>query len=92
MHQSERPNPSPSSRESVSLPQSSSKVKNPAFRAGLQARLVILCARVPLGGVAGKLSLNRVPQRLIDDRRVFARMELTLVNDIAEIGAVLQQS
>ena len=27
---------------------------------------------------------------LIDDRRVFAGMELALVNDIAEIGAVLQ--
>src|ERR1700730_12959361 len=59
-------------------------------QAGEKARLVISCARVPLGDVAGKLSLDRVPQRLIYDRRVLARMELALVNDLAEIGAVLQ--
>src|SRR5580704_8956771 len=41
-------------------------------------------------GVAGELLLNGIPQRLIDDRRVLARMELPLVNDLAEIGAVLQ--
>src|SRR6202048_3658546 len=58
--------------------------------AGEEAGLVISCARVPLGGVAVKLSLDRVPQRLIDYRRVLARMELALVNDLAEIGAVLQ--
>src|SRR6202042_1210532 len=58
--------------------------------AGEEAGLVISCARVPLGDVAGKLSLDRVPQRLIDDRRGLARMELALVNDFAEIGAVLQ--
>src|SRR6202011_610026 len=34
-------NPSPSSRQSVSLPQSFSKVSNPAFRAGLAAGLAI---------------------------------------------------
>src|ERR1700730_2011887 len=58
--------------------------------AGEEAGLVISCARVPFGDVAGKLSLERVPQRLIDDRRVFAGMELALVNDLAAIGAVLQ--
>jgi hypothetical protein len=42
-------------------------------------------ASVP-GGIAGELPLNRIPQRLIDDRRVFARMELALVNDLAAIG------
>ena len=51
--------------------------------AGEEAGLVISYARVPLGEVAGKLSLDRVPQRLIDDRRVLARMELALVNDLA---------
>src|SRR6476660_4332970 len=40
--------------------------------------------------IAVKLSLDRVPQRLIDYRRVLARMELALVNYVAEIGAVLQ--
>src|ERR1700720_5035802 len=58
--------------------------------AGEQAGLVISCARIPLGGVAVKLSLDRVPQRLIDYRRVLARMELALVNYVAAIGAVLQ--
>src|ERR1700719_4747024 len=58
--------------------------------AGEQAGLVISCARIPLGGVAVKLSLDRVPQRLIDYRRVLARMELALVNYVAEIGTVLQ--
>ena len=42
------------------------------------------------GSIAGELLLNGIPQWLIDDRRVFARMELALVNDLAEIGAVLQ--
>ena len=58
--------------------------------AGEQARLASSCAGVALGGVAGELCLNRIPQRLIDDRRVFAGMGLPLVNDLAEIGAVLQ--
>src|SRR5258705_11411094 len=58
--------------------------------AGEEAGLVISCARVPLGDVAGKLSLDRVPQWLIDDRRVLARMELALVNDLASVNAVLQ--
>jgi hypothetical protein len=51
-------------------------------QAGEQARLT-LCARVPLGGVARKLRLNRIPQRLLDDWRVLARMGLLLVNDLA---------
>src|SRR5580704_676915 len=63
--------------------------ETPKF-AGKEAGLVISCARVPLGEVAGKLSLDRVPQRLIDDRRVFARVELALVNDLASVNAVLQ--
>src|ERR1700730_2684507 len=58
--------------------------------AGKQARLAISRARVLLGGVAGKLRLNRIPQRLIDDRRVAARMGLLLVNDLAPVNAVLQ--
>jgi hypothetical protein len=41
------------------------------------------CAGVALGCVTGKLRLNRVPQRLIDDRRVFPRIGLFLVNDLA---------
>src|ERR1700746_2954000 len=57
---------------------------------GEEARLAISRARVPLGGIAGKLSLNGVPQRLIDDRRVLARMGLLLVNDLASVNAVLQ--
>ena len=43
-----------------------------------------------LGGIGGALRLNRIPQRRIDDRRVLARMGLPLVNDLAEISAVLQ--
>ena len=57
---------------------------------GEEARLAISRARVPLGGIAGKLSLNGIPQRLIDDRRVLARMGLLLVNDLASVNAVLQ--
>jgi hypothetical protein len=38
------------------------------------------------GSIAGELLLNGIPQWLIDDRRVFAGMELALVNDLAEIG------
>src|SRR5260370_40630716 len=55
-----------------------------------QAGLVISCARIPLGGVAVKLSLDRVPQRLIDYRRVLPRMELAPVNYVAEVDAGLQ--
>src|SRR5215472_13442942 len=41
-------------------------------------------------GVARELRLNCVPQQLIDDRRVFAGVGLSFVDDLAEIGAVLQ--
>ena len=37
-----------------------------------QARLAGAGAGVALGGVGGELGLNRIPQRLVDDRRVFA--------------------
>src|SRR6516164_694756 len=40
--------------------------------------------------MAGELRLNRIPKRLIDDRRVFARIGLALVKDLAAIDAVLQ--
>src|SRR6202047_4941875 len=59
-------------------------------QAGEEARLTMSSACVPLGGVAGKLCLNRIPQRLIDDRRVLTRMGLLLVDDIASIDPVLQ--
>src|SRR5204863_8447966 len=48
------------------------------------------CVGVALGGVAAQWPLNRIPQRRIDDRRVFAGMGLALVNDLAAIEAVLQ--
>src|SRR5437899_8310054 len=57
-------------------------------QAGEEARLTSAC--VPLGGIAGKLCLNRIPQRLIDDRRVLTRMGLLLVDDLASIDPVLQ--
>src|SRR6266550_3610618 len=47
-------------------------------------------AIVALGGVAGKLGLDSLPERLIDDRRVFAKMGLFPVNDLAAIDAVPQ--
>src|SRR6516164_461590 len=58
--------------------------------AGEQVRLVSACAGVARGGIGGKLLLNRIPQRLIDDRRVFAGVGLSLVNDLAPIETVLQ--
>src|SRR6266446_3658432 len=42
------------------------------------------------GGVAGELGLDSIPERLIDDRLVFAKMGLFPVNDLAAIDAVLQ--
>src|SRR5262249_38734490 len=57
---------------------------------GEHARLASADAGVALGGVGGELRLDRVPQRLIDDRRVFAGMGLSLVNDLAAIESVLQ--
>src|SRR4029077_20266098 len=59
-------------------------------QAGKEARLTMSCACVPLGGVAGQLCLNRIPQRLIDDRRVLTGMGLRLVDDLASIDPVLQ--
>src|SRR5712675_301824 len=59
-------------------------------QAGEEARLTMSCACVPLGGVAGQLCLNRIPQRLIDDRRVLTRMGLLLVDDLASVDAVLK--
>src|SRR3984893_1701826 len=57
---------------------------------GEEARLARSSAASVPGGIAGELLLNGIPERLIDDRRVFARMELALVNDLTAIGAVLQ--
>src|SRR5580693_7796639 len=54
-----------------------------------EARLPSFSA-LALGGVAGKLRLHGIPERLIDNRLVFARMELALVNYVAEICTVLQ--
>src|SRR6202047_4844251 len=59
-------------------------------QAGEEARLTMSSACVPLGGVAGKLCLNRIPQRLIDDRRVLTRMGLLLVDELPSIDPVLQ--
>src|SRR5438067_12688164 len=59
-------------------------------QAGEEARLTMSSACVPLGGVAGQLCLNRIPQRLIDDRRVLTWMGLLLVDDLASIDPVLQ--
>src|ERR1700730_17572336 len=47
-------------------------------------------AIVALGGVAGELGLDRIPERLIDDRLMFAKMGLLVVNDLAPIDAVPQ--
>src|SRR6266446_976462 len=47
-------------------------------------------AIVALGGVAGELGLDSIPERLIDDRLVFAKIGLFVVNDLAAINAVLQ--
>ena len=58
--------------------------------AGEQARLARSGAEVSLGSVGGELGLGHIPQRLVDDRRVFAGVGLSFVDDLAEIGAVLQ--
>src|SRR5215469_9733943 len=58
--------------------------------AGEQARRARACAGVAPGGIGGELPLDRIPQRLIDDRRVFAAMGLPLVHDLAAIEVVLQ--
>ena len=58
--------------------------------AGEQARLASTCCGVALGGIGGELRLDRIPQKLIDDRCVFAGMGLSLVSDLTAIEAVLQ--
>src|SRR6478672_8888557 len=45
---------------------------------------------VALGGVAGELGLDRIPQRLIDDRLMFGDIGLFVVNDLAPINTVPQ--
>ena len=57
---------------------------------GEQARLASACAGVTLGGIGGELRLDCIPQRLVDDRRMFAGMGLSLVSDLTAIEAVLQ--
>src|SRR6202043_322727 len=47
-------------------------------------------AIVVLGGVAGELGLDSIPERLIDDRLVFAKIGLFVVNDLAAVNAGLQ--
>src|SRR6266436_8972712 len=59
-------------------------------QAGEEAGWASFSAIVALGGVAGELGLDRIPERLIDDRLVFAKMGLFPVNDLAAIDAVLQ--
>src|ERR1700719_3248884 len=58
--------------------------------AGKEAGLARSSTALAPGGIAGELLLNGIPQWLIDDRRVFATIELAPVNDFAEIGVVLQ--
>src|SRR5260370_8666657 len=57
--------------------------------ASKEARLPSFSA-LALGGVAGKLRLHGIPERLIDNRLVFAKMGLLVVDDLAPIDAVLQ--
>jgi hypothetical protein len=57
---------------------------------GEQAWLMRAGDGVALGGIASKLCLNRIPERLIDDWRVFAPVGLELVNNLAKIDAVPQ--
>src|SRR5207248_68416 len=55
-----------------------------------EARLPSFPAIVVLGSVAGKPRLDRIPERLIDDRLMFAKIRLLVVNDLAPVNAVLQ--
>src|SRR5260370_5204539 len=57
--------------------------------AGEEARLPSLSAIVALGGIADKLGLDRMPERLIDNRLMFATMALLGWNDLTPINAVL---
>src|SRR5260370_24087460 len=57
--------------------------------ASKEARLPSFSA-LALGGVAGKLRLHGIPERLIDNRLVFAKMGLLVVDNLAPIDAGLQ--
>src|SRR5438309_128026 len=54
-----------------------------------EARLPSFSA-LALGCVAGKLRLHGIPERLIDNRLMFAKMGLLVVDDLAPVNAVLQ--
>src|SRR6266446_10735662 len=58
--------------------------------AGEEAGWASFSAIVALGGVAGELGLDSIPERLIDDRLVFAKIGLFVVSNLAAINAVLQ--
>src|SRR5690349_3021209 len=58
--------------------------------AGEQAWLASGCAGGAFGAIGRELRLDRIPERLIDDRHMFAGMALSLVNDFAAVEAVLQ--
>ena len=49
-------------------------------------------ARVARGGISGKPHLNRIPSRIVDDRRVFARMGFSLVNGLAVLAQLVFES
>ena len=56
-----------------------------------EARLPSFSAIVALGGVAGKLRLDRIPEGLIDDRRVLASRPSAIrimSRDVADCGEV----
>ena len=59
-------------------------LREPPLTAKMKAPTLLAVARHRLR------CLNRIPERLIDDRRVFAGMGLALVNDLATIDTVLQ--
>jgi hypothetical protein len=61
------------------------------MRSSEETWLPSFSAIVALGGVAGKLGLDRIPQRLIDNRLMFAKIRFFVVNDLASIDAVLPQ-
>jgi hypothetical protein len=58
--------------------------------AGEQARLRSPSASLTLGRVVDEQRLNRIPQLLIDDRRVLAGIGPFLMNDLTSVDAVLQ--
>ena len=59
-------------------------LREPPLTAKMKAPTLLAVARHRLR------CLNRIPERLIDDRWVFAPMGLAVVNNLAEIDAVLQ--